>query len=91
MNDATDNDSLLKFPCDFPIKIMGVHSDDFAQSMVEIVLRHAPDFVAGQTEIRASSGGKYQAVTCTIRAVSRQQLDDLYRELSAHPQVKVVL
>jgi putative lipoic acid-binding regulatory protein len=84
-------DSLIEYPCDFPIKIMGEHSEDFAQAMLKIVLRHAPDFAAEQIELRASSGGKYLAVTCTIRAVSRQQLDDLYRELSDHPQVKVVL
>jgi len=84
-------DSLIEYPCDFPIKIMGRRSDDFAQNMVEIVLRHAPDFVAETVEMRASSGGAYLSVTCTIRAVSREQLDNLYRELSGHPAVKVVL
>ncbi len=84
-------DTLLEFPCDFPIKIMGAHSDDFAQTMVAIVLRHAPDFQAGSVEMRASSGGAYLSVTCTIRATSRAQLDDLYRELTGHPAVKVVL
>jgi putative lipoic acid-binding regulatory protein len=58
---------------------------------VAVVLRHAPDFVAETVEMRASSGGKYLAVTCTIRATSKQQLDDLYRELTGHPLVKVVL
>jgi hypothetical protein len=84
-------DSLIEYPCDFPIKIMGRHSDNFAQNIVEIVLRHAPDFVAETVEMRSSSGGGYLSVTCTIRAVSREQLDALYRELSGHPQVKVVL
>jgi len=84
-------DSLIEYPCDFPIKVMGKHSDDFAQNMVEIVLRHAPDFAAERVEMRASSGGAYLSVTCTIRAVSREQLDNLYRELSSHPAVKVVL
>jgi putative lipoic acid-binding regulatory protein len=70
---------------------MGVHSDVFAQEIVAIVLRHAPDFVAETVEMRASAGGKYLAVTCTIRATSRPQLDDLYRALSGHPGVKVVL
>jgi putative lipoic acid-binding regulatory protein len=84
-------DTLLEFPCDFPLKIMGARSDDFAQTVVEIVLRHAPDFQAGTVEMRASSGGNYLSVTCIVRAESRQQLDNLYRELSAHPAVKVVL
>ena len=91
MNDDADHDSLLKFPCDFPIKIMGTHSADFVHSMVGIVQRHAPDFAADSVEIRASRGGKYLAVTCTFRAVSRDQLDKLYRELSAHPLVKIAL
>jgi len=84
-------DTLLEFPCDFPVKIMGQRTDDFAQVMVEIVLRHASDFVAERVEMRTSSGGKYLALTCTIRATSKPQLDALYLELSAHPLVKVVL
>jgi putative lipoic acid-binding regulatory protein len=91
MSEETKQDTLFEFPCDFPIKIMGARSDDFAQSMVEIVLRHAPDFAAASVEMRASSGGKYLSVTCTIRATSKLQLDNLYRELTAHPLVKVVL
>lgn len=84
-------ETLLEFPCDFPIKVMGVSSDGFAQEIVAIVLSHAPDFAAEAVEMRASAGGKYLAVTCTIRAVSRLQLDDLYRALGGHPGVKVVL
>ena len=88
---AVANDTLLEFPCDFPIKIMGMAQDDFASLMVEIVLRHVPDFDAARVEMRASSGGKYLSVTCTVRATSKPQLDALYRELTAHPLVKVVL
>lgn len=84
-------DSLIEYPSDFPIKIMGRNEDGFAQSIVEIVLRHAPDFPPESVEMRASSGGAYVSLTCTIRAVSREQLDTLYRELSGHPAVKVVL
>ena len=90
-NDVENNDTLLEFPCDFPIKIMGAAQDDFAQTMLEIVLRHAPDFAAQTVEMRASSGGKYLSLTCTVRATSKLQLDNLYRELTAHPLVKVVL
>ncbi len=83
--------TLLKFPCDFPIKIMGARVDEFAQAVVEVVLRHAPDFDARLVEMRPSRKGNYLALTCTIRAVSQPQLDALYRELTAHPLVKVVL
>ncbi len=90
-NDAENPDTLLEFPCEFPVKIMGERRDDFAQIMVAIVLRHAPDFIAESVEMRASSGGKYLSITCTIRATSKLQLDNLYRELTAHPMVKVAL
>jgi len=84
-------DSLLQFPCDFPIKVMGQRQDGFAQAVLEVVLRHAPDFDAAAMEMRPSAKGNYISFTCTIRAVSRAQLDALYGELSAHPLVKVVL
>ncbi|MBX3675848.1 MAG: DUF493 domain-containing protein [Rhodocyclaceae bacterium] len=85
------DESLLKFPCDFPIKVMGQRQDGFAQAVLETVLRHAPDFDAAGVEMRPSAKGNYLSLTCTIRAVSREQLDALYRELSTHPLVKVVL
>ncbi|MBK9219792.1 MAG: DUF493 domain-containing protein [Uliginosibacterium sp.] len=84
-------DTLLEFPCDFPLKIMGKREDHFAQTIAEVVLRHAPDFDPATMEMRPSSKGNYLALTCTIRATSKPQLDDLYRELSSHPMVKVVL
>jgi len=83
--------TLLEFPCEFPIKIMGARVDAFAQAVVDVVLRHAPDFDPATVEMRPSRKGNYLAITCTIRAVSQQQLDALYRELTSHPLVKVVL
>ena len=84
-------ESLLVFPCAFPIKIMGRTQDDFAQTIVAVVQKHAPDYDARTLEMRASTAGKYLSLTCTINAVSRNQLDDLYRELSSHPMVTMVL
>ena len=84
-------DTLLEFPCAFPLKIMGLANVALAQTVLEIVLRHAPDFGGATMEMRASSGGKYVSLTCTITATSKPQLDALYRELSSHPLVKVVL
>ena len=84
-------ESLLEFPCDFPLKIMGLASEQLAQTVLAVVLRHAPDFDGACMEIRSSSSGKYLSLTCTIRATSKVQLDALYRELSGHPLVKVVL
>jgi putative lipoic acid-binding regulatory protein len=70
---------------------MGRTEDGFAQTVLDIVLRHAPDFDSASMEMRASRQGKYLSLTCTVNATSRQQLDELYRELSAHPQVVMVL
>lgn len=88
---ATAETSLLEFPCDFPVKIMGVMRDDFTETVVAIVCRHAPDFLPASVEMRASRGGNYLALTCIIRAHSHAQLDALYRELTAHPEVRFVL
>lgn len=84
-------ETLLEFPCDFPLKIMGATTEGFAQAIVEVVIQHAPDFDAATVEMRSSSAGRYLSLTCTVRAVSQLQLDSLYRELTAHPMVKVVL
>jgi len=81
----------LAFPCDFPIKIMGKTRSGFAQAITSVVQRHAPDFNPASIEMRSSREGNYISLTCTIRALSREQLDDLYRELCDHPMVTMVL
>ena len=83
--------TLLEFPTAFPIKIMGEAQDGFVQAIVAIVTKHAPDFDAASTEMRPSKQGRYLGITCTITATSQTQLDALYRELGAHPLVKMVL
>jgi putative lipoic acid-binding regulatory protein len=83
--------SLLEYPCDFPLKILGHTQAGFAQTILDIVKRHAPDFDGSTIELRASKRRKYLSVTCIIRATSRKQLDDLYRDLCDHPMVVMVL
>ncbi|MDR2219024.1 MAG: DUF493 domain-containing protein [Methylobacillus sp.] len=83
--------TLLEFPCEFPLKIMGVTQDGFAEEIMRVVQIHAPDFDASRVEMRPSTGGKYISLTCTVTANSKEQLDNLYRELTAHPMIKVVL
>ena len=83
--------TLLEFPCSFPIKVMGAAREGFAQAMLEVVMRHAPDYDAATLEMRSSTGGKYLSLTFTVRAVSQAQLDALYTELSHHPYVKIAL
>jgi len=84
-------ETLLEFPCDFPLKVMGSNQAGFAQAVLDVVLRHAPDFDAATMQMRPSKAGNYLSVTCTVRATSKAQLDALYRELTGHPWVKIVL
>jgi putative lipoic acid-binding regulatory protein len=88
---AVEPPSLIEYPCDFPLKIMGKTQAGFAQAILGIVREHAPDFDGATMEMKTSKGGKYLSITCTIRATSRQQLDDLYRALCDHPMVVMVL
>jgi hypothetical protein len=81
----------LAFPTAFPIKIMGRREGGFAQTVMEIVLRHAPDFEPASIEMRPSRQGKYLSLTVTVNATSREQLDALYRDLCDHPAVVMVL
>ena len=83
--------SLIEYPCDFPVKILGHTQAGFAQAVVEVVKRHAPDFDAATLELRASKRRNYHSVTCVIRATSREQLDKLYQDLCDHPMVVMVL
>jgi putative lipoic acid-binding regulatory protein len=83
--------SLLVFPCDFPLKVLGHAHAGYAPAVTEVVRRHAPDFDPATVDMRPSRGGKYMSVTCVIRAISREQLDTLYRELCDHPMVVMVL
>jgi putative lipoic acid-binding regulatory protein len=84
-------ETLLEFPCAFPLKIMGLAQNDLAQEVLAVVRQYAPDYDGKDMEMRASSSGKYVSLTCTINAQSKAQLDDLYRALTSHPLVKVVL
>ena len=84
-------ETLIDFPCDFPVKVMGASRDGFAQAVADIVTRHAPEFDAASMEMRPSKAGNYLSLTCTVRATSKAQLDALYRDLTGHPWVKIVL
>lgn len=85
------DESPLQFPCEFPIKIMGAGTPDFRGLMVDLVRRHAADLDEARIQVRDSRTGRYQSVTVVVNAQSRAQLDALYRELSSHPGVAMVL
>jgi putative lipoic acid-binding regulatory protein len=83
--------SLIEYPSRFPIKVMGAKVDGLVHAITLVARQFDPGFDAGTVELRESSGGKYLGVTITVTATSREQLDELYRTLSTHPMVKVVL
>ncbi len=91
MQDIPAEQSLIEYPSRFPIKVMGANVDGFVHAVTEIARRFDPAFDAAAIELRPSSGAKYLGVTITVNATSREQLDELYRTLSTHPMVKVVL
>ena len=84
-------DSLIDYPSLFPIKVMGIKADGYVHAITLIAHQFDPTFDAATIELRESKGGKYLGVTITVTATSREQLDELYRTLSTHPMVKVVL
>ena len=90
--DLTENaETLIKFPCYFPIKVMGATHENFTSEIVKTIKQLIPIFNEAHIEMRGSSGGKYISLTCMVFASSKPQLDDIYRALTSHPMVKVVL
>ena len=82
---------MIEYPSLFPIKVMGAKAEGFVHAVTEVALRFDPAFDASTIELRDSRSGNYLGITITVTATSREQLDDLYRALSSHPLVKVVL
>jgi uncharacterized protein len=91
MQDIPPEQSLIEYPSSFPIKVMGLNVDGFADAVVQIAKSFDPRFSHDCVETRPSSGNKYLGVTITITATSREQLDEIYRTLTTHPMVKMVL
>jgi uncharacterized protein len=83
--------SLIEYPSKFPIKVMGSKADGFIEAITHIARQFDPGFDASTIEQRPSKGGNYLGLTITVTATSREQLDELYRTLTTHPMVKVVL
>ncbi|HVE11675.1 MAG TPA: DUF493 family protein [Paraburkholderia sp.] len=88
---SPEKESLIEYPCDFPIKVMGKSHPDFAATIVAVIQQFDSAFDPAQVETRPSSGGNYTGLTVTVRALDREHLDSIYRALTGHPMVKVVL
>ena len=91
MHQIPPEQSLIEYPSAFPIKVMGPHAEGFVDAIVEVARQFDPAFDAQTVEVRPSKGGNYLGITITVTATSRTQLDDLYRTLTTHPMVKIVL
>ena len=91
MNNPHLTDSLIEYPCEFPIKVFGQTQQGFLQAVTEVVLQYDPAFTAASITMRNSKTAKYISLTCTVTATSRVQLDALYQSLCDHPLVVMVL
>jgi putative lipoic acid-binding regulatory protein len=91
MREIPPEQSLIEYPCAFPIKVMGAHVPGYLEAIVSVARQFDPGFDAATVEQRPSKGGNYLGLTITVTATSREQLDELYRTLTTHPMVKIVL
>lgn len=87
----SSEESLLKFPCDFTLKVFGLSTDEFESAVLVIVHKHAPNLSGRAIQSRTSEHGKYLALTITVQVDSREQLDNIYQDLSSSPHVIMVL
>ena len=90
-NDNEQQETLIEFPCDFPIKVMGETHVDFTTEIIRAIQQHDSSFDTHKIEIRESTGGKYTSLTCTCYVESKPQLDNIYLALTSHTMVKFVL
>lgn len=88
---APEERSLIDYPCAFPIKVMGANVPGYREAVVHVARQFDPGFDETSLEVRPSKAGNYLGLTVTVTATSREQLDEIYRTLSSHPMVKVVL
>ena len=90
-SDIPPEQSLITYPTHFPIKVMGDNVEGFAEAIIELVRNFDPSFDAATLERRPSKAGNYMGLTVAVFVTSRDQLDEVYRTLTTHPMVKVVL
>ncbi|QRN41857.1 MAG: DUF493 family protein [Neisseriaceae bacterium] len=88
---ASQEESLIEFPCRFPIKVIGIRHEDFSNQLLEIIQLHDPKLTLVDVKVRESRKGNYLGATVTVNAESKAQLDAIYLSLTGHPLVKVVI
>jgi uncharacterized protein len=82
-----DEETIMEFPCQFPIKAMGKAEDDFDILVVGIIRNHVTELSENAVKSRLSKEGKFMSITVTVQAESKQQLDNIYFELTAHEKI----
>ena len=87
----TKKDTLMEFPCDFPIKIVGKHHETFLLEIITLARRHFPNIDDSTIRTEASQKGTYTSITLTVYAEDQATLDKLYQDLTQHPDIKMVL
>jgi len=88
---TVENETLLKFPCDFAVKALGLTTEKLTDTVLSIVQMHIPATTASQVQTKKSRNGKYLSVTVHVIAESKKQLDDIYLALSASEEVTMIL
>lgn len=91
MTDSKSNDSLIKFPCDFTIKVFGIEGEAFESNVLMIIHKHATNLADRAIHSRKSENGKYCALSITVHVDSKEQLDSIYYDLSSSPHVLMAL
>jgi len=90
-NIDNDQETLIEFPCDFFIKVIGMMKDNFTQSIIDEIQEIDQTFDATKVDIQPSQHGKYISLTCKVFVTSKNQLDLIYSKLSSHPDIKFVI
>ncbi|MDP3268606.1 MAG: DUF493 domain-containing protein [Legionella sp.] len=83
--------TLMEFPCNFPVKIIGVNAQAFIDDIKTMVTKHFPDFSESEFTSQTSNQNKYVAITVTVPAKNQEMLDAFYQEVTKHPDIKMVL
>jgi len=86
-----DEETLIQFPCDFPIKIIGTNSPVFVTEIIEMVIKHFPETTDEKISHKPSEKGNYAAITVVVYVMDKPSLDALYIDLTSHPDIKMVL
>ena len=87
----SEEESLIEFPCRFPIKVMGRDELEFEAHVLQIISAHVEDITAEDVSVRSSRNGNFISVTVTVDATSQEHLDRIYRTLTDSEQILYVL